>query len=41
MAASTSDQIRKSWDYWQGVYGRLAPPRATYKDLDDKKQRCD
>jgi len=37
----TSDQIRKNWDYWRGVYCRLSPPGTTYKDLDDKKQRCD
>ena len=37
----TSDQISKNWDYWRGVYCRLSPPGTTYKDLDEKKTRCD
>jgi len=29
-----------SWNYWSGVYCGLAEPRATYKDLNGKKQHC-
>ena len=40
-AAFTSDQLRSQWEYWRGKYCTLAPAGATYKDLNDKKQRCD
>jgi hypothetical protein len=36
----TSDQIKSSWDYWRGLYCRLSPPGTTFRDLEDKKQRC-
>lgn len=35
----SSDQIRSDWEYWQGVYCRLAPGN-NFRDLDGKKQRC-
>jgi hypothetical protein len=35
-----SDQLLAKWEYWRATYCTLAPVAAKYKDLDDKKQRC-
>jgi hypothetical protein len=39
-AGLTSDKLRTDWEYWRGKYCALAPPDATYEDLNGKKQHC-
>ncbi len=38
--AMTQDQMRSSWNYWQGQYCSLSGPGAKYRNLEGKKQPC-
>lgn len=40
-AAAGVSQSRASWTTWESTYCSLAKPKASYKNLEGKKQRCD